>query len=70
MPLTLEEFTRDWLPIDRAVLQQTMSLALEVRIAGGGTTETIDLARRACTPLREIVLEPSSTASAARGRGL
>jgi hypothetical protein len=38
--------------------------------AGGGTAETIELARRAGTPIREIVLEPSPAASDAQGRGI
>ena len=37
---------------------------------GGGTAETIDLARKAGTPLREILLEPSSSAGSLRGRGI
>jgi hypothetical protein len=97
LPFTLDEFTRDWVPADRALLERTMSDALEVRIAGGytrrnealatgadllvavwtrilggGTAETLELARRAGTPVREIVLEPSPAVAGhgAHGRGI
>jgi hypothetical protein len=53
-------------------LAQTAELLVAVwtRTAGGGTAETIDLARRAGTPIREIILAPSATASRAQGRGI
>jgi hypothetical protein len=95
LPFHLDEFTRDWAPTDRQLLEQTLGLATEVSIAGGyrernrrlatggdllvavwtrtfggGTAETIELARAAGTPIREIVLEPSSTAASASGRGI
>ena len=37
---------------------------------GGGTAETIDLARAAGTPVREVALEPADTARAADGPGI
>jgi hypothetical protein len=37
---------------------------------GGGTAETLDYARRAGTPVREILLERSSIAGSATGRGI
>jgi hypothetical protein len=95
LPLPLAEFTSDWLPNDRAVLDHTLAHATEMRIGGGytrrnqqlatgadlliaiwtrvlggGTAETVALARAAATPIREIILEPSPTATAARGRGI
>ena len=39
-------------------------------LRGGGTAETIGLARAAGTPVREIRLERAPTADAYRGRGL
>jgi hypothetical protein len=45
-------------------------VAVWTHTLGGGTAETIELARRNGTPLREIVLAPSSAATAARGRGV
>ena len=38
--------------------------------AGGGTSETIDLARQVGTPVREVVLEPAPHARLATGRGI
>src|SRR5437868_3225443 len=95
VPLTLDEFTRDWTEADRAALQEFVAEAAEVLIAGGyternrelvrradllvaiwtqtaggGTAETIESARRAGKPLHEIVLEPSSMAQSAGGRGI
>ncbi len=37
---------------------------------GGGTSETIELARQVGTPVREILFEASPRASAATGRGI
>jgi hypothetical protein len=45
-------------------------VAVWVGIAGGGTAETIEQARLGGTPIREILLEPSATASEASGRGI
>jgi hypothetical protein len=45
-------------------------VAVWTRLSGGGTAQTIRLARAAGTPVREIVLEPSPSAASARGRGL
>jgi hypothetical protein len=45
-------------------------VAVWTRIAGGGTAETIDLARQAGKSIREIVLEPSPAATEAQGRGI
>lgn len=95
LPLTLDGFTRGWMPADRARLGQTLDHAADVQIAGdytlrnqrlatdsdlllavwtrtggGGTAETIEFARQAGTPVREIILEPSPQARSARGRGI
>ena len=40
------------------------------RTSGGGTAETLNLARRAGTPIREVILAPSPAAYSARGRGI
>jgi hypothetical protein len=46
-------------------------VAVWTRTSGGGTAETIALATRAATPLREIILDPSPTAAtAAHSRGI
>jgi predicted Rossmann-fold nucleotide-binding protein len=45
-------------------------VAVWTRTAGGGTAETIEHARQAGTPIREIVLDPSPIASSATGRGI
>jgi hypothetical protein len=45
-------------------------VAIWTRTTGGGTAETLDLARRAGTPIREVILAPSPTARSARGRGI
>jgi hypothetical protein len=37
LPLPVPEFTIDWLPADRDILEQQMALADEVRIVGGYT---------------------------------
>jgi len=37
---------------------------------GGGTAETLELARQAGTPIREFLLEPSPTAGSVHGRGI
>jgi hypothetical protein len=39
-------------------------------VTGGGTAQTIAFARAAQLPVREIVLEASVSARAARGRGV
>jgi hypothetical protein len=96
LPFDVDVFTRDWdAPSDRAVLEETLAQAADVRIAGGyslrnqivaesadllivvwtataggGTAETLTLARAAGTPIREIVLPPSALASSAEGRGI
>ena len=44
LPLTLEEFTRDWSPADRVVLERTLEAALEVRVVGGYTERNRQLA--------------------------
>ncbi|MBV9327878.1 MAG: hypothetical protein JO352_29540 [Chloroflexi bacterium] len=50
--------------------QSDLLVAVWTRTAGGGTAETIDLARQAGTAVREIILEPSDTAASAHGRGI
>jgi YspA SLOG family len=45
-------------------------VAVWTRREGGGTAETIALARQHGTPVREIVLESSAVAGSARGRGV
>ena len=45
-------------------------IAVWTRTSGGGTAETLALATSAGTPVREIVLEPSPTATTAHGRGI
>lgn len=45
-------------------------VAVWTRTAGGGTAETIDLAHKAGTPVREVVLDASATAHSASGRGI
>ena len=45
-------------------------VAVWTRTAGGGTAETIDFAREAGTPCREIVLEPAPNVGSLRGRGI
>ncbi len=45
-------------------------IAVWTRVGGGGTAETIEFARVAGTPLREIVLEASDHARSATGRGI
>jgi hypothetical protein len=45
-------------------------VAVWTQTRGGGTAETIDLARAAGTTVREIVFEPSPMARSARGRGI
>jgi hypothetical protein len=45
-------------------------VAVWTGVRGGGTAETIALARAAGTPLREILLEPSPAAGSPRGRGI
>jgi hypothetical protein len=95
LPFNVGEFTRDWTPDDRAVLdeqvlahaqgtriaggyternrelatQAELLVAVWGRVPGGGTAETIELARKAGTPIREIVLEPSADANSTAGRG-
>jgi predicted Rossmann fold nucleotide-binding protein DprA/Smf involved in DNA uptake len=95
LPLPIDTFTHDWTPADRALLEQILAQADDVRIAGGfternrvvatgadllvavwtrivggGTAETIELAREARTAIREIVLEPAPGAERAQGRGI
>jgi hypothetical protein len=57
---------RNTLLVSRAELL----VAVWTRTAGGGTAETLDLARSAGIPVREIVLAASPGAAAARGRGI
>jgi predicted Rossmann-fold nucleotide-binding protein len=45
-------------------------VAVWTRTAGGGTSETIDLARRRGTPVREVILDASQVAATAFGRGI
>ena len=45
-------------------------VAVWTRTPGGGTAETIELARQAGTPLREVVLDPADTARSASGSGI
>ena len=44
-------------------------VAVWTRHAGGGTAETLAFAHTAGTPVREVVLDPSGSASSAQGRG-
>jgi hypothetical protein len=54
------------------VLAESADLLVAVwtRTGGGGTAQTIDLARLTRTPIRELVLAPSAMATSARGRGI
>jgi hypothetical protein len=95
LPLDVGQFTLDWAPSDRSLLEQTIARAAEVRVAGsyternrqiatradllvavwtriahGGTAETVDLARAAGTPIREILLDAAAAAGSAEGRGV
>jgi hypothetical protein len=54
----------------RLALGADLLVAVWTGIAGGGTAETIEQARLGGTPIREILLEPSATASEAVGRGI
>ena len=45
-------------------------VAVWTQTRGGGTAETIDLARTAGIPVREVVLEPAHIARSAHGRGV
>jgi len=45
-------------------------VAVWTRTAGGGTAETVHLARQAGTPIREVILPPSPAARTAHGRGI
>jgi hypothetical protein len=45
-------------------------IAVWTRLKGGGTAETIGLARRAGTPVREIVLPTTRTPDSVHGRGI
>jgi hypothetical protein len=45
-------------------------VAVWTQTRGGGTAETIDLARAAGTPIHEVVLDPAPTARGASGRGI
>jgi hypothetical protein len=56
---------------NRALVSRAQLLiAVWTGTRGGGTSETIDLAREAGTPVREVLLEPSPRASTATGRGI
>jgi hypothetical protein len=44
LPLSLDEFISDWSPADRAVLEQTITHAADVRVAGGYTERNRQLA--------------------------
>jgi hypothetical protein len=95
LPFEVGQFTLDWAPSDRTVLEETIARAAEVRVAGGyternrqiatgadllvavwtriahgGTAETVNLARAAGTPIREILLDAASAAGSAEGRGI
>ena len=50
--------------------QPELLVAVWTGIAGGGTAETIAFAQAAGTPIREILLDPSPTATKASGRGI
>jgi hypothetical protein len=50
--------------------ESQLLVAVWTGTGGGGTAETIDLARQVGTPLREILLEPSSSAGSVGGRGI
>jgi predicted Rossmann-fold nucleotide-binding protein len=50
--------------------QADLLVAVWAGIVGGGTSETIALARAAGVALREVILEPSAEASSAQGRGI
>jgi hypothetical protein len=52
------------------VTEAQLLVAVWTATAGGGTSETIGLARQLGTPVREIVLEPAAHADAATGRGV
>jgi hypothetical protein len=54
------------------IVAQAAELLIVVwtQTAGGGTAETLALARAAGTPIREYVLAASATASSAKGRGI
>jgi hypothetical protein len=54
----------------RLALGPGLLVAVWTGIAGGGTADTIEQARLGGTPIREILLEPSATASEAEGRGI
>ena len=45
-------------------------VAVWTRTRGGGTAETVEFARAAGTPVREILLDPSEEAKTAEGRGV
>jgi hypothetical protein len=45
-------------------------IAVWTRVKGGGTAETIDFARAAGTPIREVLLDPSENARSAGGPGI
>jgi hypothetical protein len=54
----------------RLALDADLLVAVWTGITGGGTADTIEQARLGGTPIREILLEPSATASEAVGRGI
>jgi len=52
------------------VAEAQLLVAVWTGTRGGGTSETIDLARQVGTPVREILFEASQRASTATGRGI
>ena len=54
----------------RLATQADLLVAVWTRTLGGGTAETIQLARAAGTRVCEIVLEPAADAGSAHGRGI
>jgi len=51
-------------------VQADLVVAVWTQLGGGGTTETIALARAAGTPVRELVLPIAQIAHSAHGRGI
>jgi hypothetical protein len=54
----------------RLATQGDLLVAVWTRLEGGGTAETIALARAAGTPVREVVLPIAQIAHSAQGRGI
>jgi hypothetical protein len=50
--------------------QADLLVAVWTQLGGGGTAETIALARAAGTPVRELLLPVAQIAHSARGRGI